>query len=189
MSLDVIIKQKTRVMTPDTYVLLYEHLNPNCRVICDVLLNTAMRVEEMRWFANNPEAYKASRRCISLTKLATKKVRVVRNERDILLTVKGCEAVEMFIKLKPHIAERDSMGKTLKFAATNAGIGTEGISPKMFRKTYLSWLVAAIPEKYFSIGMSAGHTLNILQKHYAAIAFQREDIGKMREYVKGWGGE
>lgn len=189
MSFDVIIKQNTRIQTPDTYARFREHLNPDYKIICDVLLNTAMRVEEMRWFAEHPEAYKASRRCISLTKSATKKVKVIRSERDIMLTLKGCEAVELFIKAKPRIAKRAAMGEALKFAATNAEIGTEGISPKMFRKTFLSWLVAASPEKYFNIAMSAGHTINILQKHYAAIAFQREDVTAMRDYVKGWGSE
>jgi integrase len=189
MSLDVIIKQNTRIMTPDSYFALRVHLNPEYKIICDVLLNTAMRVEELRWFSQHPEAYKASRRCISLTKSATKKVKVVRNERDIMLTLQGCEAVELFIKVKPYIAQRAAMGEALKFAAEAAGIGSEGITPKMFRKTYLSWLVAASPENYFLIAMSAGHTLNILQKHYAGIAFQREDVMAMRAYVKGWGGE
>jgi integrase len=148
-----------------------------------------MRVEELRWFVEHPEAYKASRRCISLTRAATKKVKVVRTERDIMLTLRGCEAVELLIKVKPVIAERAAMGEALQRAAVYAEIGKEGISPKMFRKTFLSWLVAASPEKYFNIAMSAGHTINILQKHYAAIAFQREDVTAMREYVKGWGSE
>jgi integrase len=186
MSLDVIIKQNTRIMTPDTYAKLREYLNPEYKIICDVLLNTAMRVEELRWFSQHPEAYKASRRCVSLS---SKKVKVVRVERDIMLTLRGCGAIELFIKVNPYIAQRAAMGEALKFAATESGIGVEGISPKMFRKTYLSWLVAAIPENYFVIAMSAGHTLNILQKHYAGIAFQREDVVAMRAYVKGWGGE
>lgn len=189
MSLDVIIKQNTRILTPDTYSAFREHLNPEYRIICDVLLNTAMRVEELRWFAEHPEAYKASRRCISLTKSATKKVKVVRSERDIMLTLKGCAAIELFINVKPRIAKRAAMGEALKFAATRAGIESEGITPKMFRKTFLSWLVAVSPEKYFIIAMSAGHTVNILQKHYAGIAFQKEDVAAMREYIKGWGSE
>jgi integrase len=184
LSLDIIIKQNTRILTPDAWFKLRECLTPDYRVVCDVLLNTAMRIEELHWFEKHPEAYKASRRCISLS---SKKVKVVRVERDIMLTLRGCEAIELFIKVKPRVANRSAMGEALKRAATYAEIGTEGITPKMFRKTYLSWLVAAIPENYFVIAMSAGHTLNILQKHYAGIAFQREDVVKMREYVKGWG--
>jgi integrase len=166
-----------------------EHLNPAYRSICDSVLDSHMRGTEFRWFMAHPQAYKASRRCISLTKEATKKVQIVRKERDIILTIRGCEAIENFIRNRYYVATRSGVREALILAATKAGIGTEGITPKMFRKTYLSWLVVTHPELYFKIAMSAGHTVDVLQNHYAGIAFQREDVTAMREYVKGWGSE
>jgi integrase len=148
-----------------------------------------MRVEEFRWFASHPESYKPLRRCISLPKIAIKKVKVVQPERDIMLSPYGCESIDNFIRNKYSVPCGVSMWQALRRAAEKSDIGIEGITPKMFRKTFLSWLVVTHPEFYFIIAMSAGHTVNILQTHYAGIAFQKEDIQEMREYVKGWGSE
>jgi integrase len=71
--------------------------------------------------------------------------------------------------------------------AASKSIGTEGITPKMFRKTLVSWLIKCMPEKAFEISASMGHDLNTMRGHYVGIAFERKDVEDMRVFLKSWG--
>lgn len=181
-----IIRQHTRILIPKEYQKFRTELNAIYKVIADVLLQTGMRVEEFWEFLEHPGWYRAARRCIDLPKGSIKKVKALHTERTVLLTLEGCDAVETLLALKPDHVTRTSMRDAFRRAAGKS-IGVEGISPKMFRKSLISWLVAVYPEKHLYIAASAGHSQEIMRVHYLGIAFERGDIEDMRLFLKGWG--
>jgi hypothetical protein len=182
----IIMRQRTRILTPREYILLRRELNPVYQVICDCLLHTGMRVEELWEFVQNPHWYHASARVIDMPIGSIKKEKCLHKERSVKLSIDGCNAVEVLISIKPKKISRQSMHEVLQAAATRAGIGVKGITSKMFRKTSLSWLVAVFPEKAMYVASHAGHTVDILQEHYLGIAFTREDVAYMRNFFRGW---
>jgi integrase len=184
---DHIIKQKTRILRPSEYTLFRDCLNPTHQILADVALNTGMRWVEIWGLVQNPRWYRASRRCIELPLGSIKKVRCLHKERTVCLTASGCDAVETLFKL--HLKKpvtRSNLNESLKLAASKS-IGPEGITPKMFRKTLVSWLIKTSPEKAFEISASMGHDLNTMRMHYVGIAFERKDVEDMRGFLKGWG--
>lgn len=152
-------------------------------LMCDMLMHTGMRIVEAQ--ALKPEMYRASRHVIADVKC--NKVKSKSANRTIMLSLPGCDAVEAWLKSGLAVPSRISMGETLRRYARISGIGAEGITPKMFRKTLASWLIACYPEQTLYIAKSMGHDLNTLQKHYLGIGFQRSEIEMMRELLKGWG--
>lgn len=185
-----VYKNDTCVLLPREINLMLDKMSPKYRAICEGLLHTHMRVEEFWWFVQHPDSYKPSRRCISLPKEAIRKTETVFKERDVVLSLKGCQVVEHLIAMKltkKDFMTRQAMGQYLNKIAIEAGIGKEGICPKMFRKTMISWLVATFPEKHTWINSSAGHTSDIQLRHYAGIAFSRTDLEDMRLVLRGWG--
>lgn len=185
-----ITKNDTCVLLPREIERMFERMSPKYRAICEALFHTHMRVQEFRWFVKHPESYKPSRRCISLPKEAISKTETLFKERDVVLSLKGCEVVEHLIKLKlkdKDMMTRQAMNVYLDEIAEAIGLGKDHICPKMYRKTMISYLVAIFPEKHVWINSSAGHTSDIQLRHYVGIAFQRNDIEDMRSLLKGWG--
>lgn len=184
---DYIIKQKTRILTPAEYRSFREQLNPVYQILSDVALNTGMRWVELWAFIKHPEWYRPSRRCIELT--APTKDKCLWRERTIHLTPIGCTAVEMLIGLKlKKSVNRKNVLMAFRLAASKS-IGVTGVTPKMFRKTLVSWLIKVNPKRSLEISASMGHTQEVMRIHYLGIAFERRDVDEMREYLKGWGGE
>jgi integrase len=111
----------------------------------------------------------------------------------------GCDAFDRLVSAKVKFKgqevsvlemrpERVSFGDTLKRYAITAGIGEQGIKPKMFRKTLVSWLVACFPEKSLYIQASMGHSEDTIVQNYLGLGFTKEEIEIMRTtYLKGWG--
>jgi integrase len=97
--------------------------------------------------------------------------------------------VEELFRVKPDFISRQSMLGVLENAAKTAELPEldKGIMPKMFRKSLISWLMKCYPEKMFEIAGAAGHTLNVMQRHYASLSFTKQDIEDMRKFLKGWG--
>lgn len=184
-----IVKDSTRVLTPKEYEKLRDHLNPSYVAICDVLLHTGMRMPEFIKFLKHPEWYDARRRCIELPTEAIRKKKTVYKTRQVTLTLSGCIAVDYILKMNPHIPSRQSMLNVLCYAAKKAKLpeGDKGICPKMFRKTLVSWLMKAMPEKMFEIAANMGHTLQVMQVNYTNLSFAREDLDDIRKFLKGWG--
>lgn len=184
-----IIRQDTRILTPREYGLLLNQLNAKYRIMCNVMINTGMRWEEFWDLVDHKEWFDPARRCIDLPKSAIRKVKTTYKERTINLTLEGCESMKTLYAANSSISytDRASVGAVLKRAAKEARIGEEGISPKMFRKTLVSWLISCFPEKAFQISASIGHDLETMRIHYANLAFERRDIDDMRVFLKGWG--
>ena len=93
-----------------------------------------------------------------------------------------------FMKLKKKdMVSRQALNVYLDKVAIESGLGKEHVCPKMYRKTFISWLVAIYPEKHAWINSSAGHTSDIQLRHYIGTSFQRSDLEDMRSELKGWG--
>jgi integrase len=186
------VKDDTRVLTPYEYFKLKEKLEPNYICICEVLLHTGMRMPELIGFSKHPEWYDARRRCIELPTEVIRKQKTVYKTRQVNLTLDGCKAVEYFHKMihdNLHIPSRQAMLGVLCRAAVLAELpeGDKGISPKMFRKTLVSWLMKAFPERMFEIAANMGHTLSVMQTNYTNLSFATEDTDDIKKFLKGWG--
>jgi integrase len=181
-----IIKQGTRILVPKEYAKFREQLNPVYQNIADVLLYTGMRVEEFWAFCDHPTWYKASRHCISLPKGSIKKVKCLNKERDITLNEMGCKVIETMQALEYKKVTRHAMNQAFKLAASKS-IGVEGIAPKMFRKTCISWLVKIYPSLHLNIAASSGHSLEVMRQHYLSTSFAKEDVDDMKVWFQGWG--
>lgn len=216
---DIILIQKTRILTPSEYHKLRKAMVDENRdlvtewnhqladaihrsdftgeqklrrkiegankypLLCDLLLHTGMRLVEVQNL--KPEQYRASRHVIA--DVTCKKLKCASSARTVMLSLPGCDAVEAWLKSELTIPTRISMGETLRRYAGISGIGTNGITPKMFRKMLASWLMACYPEQQSYIAKSMGHDLNTLNKHYLGVGFERSEIDMMREILKGWG--
>lgn len=155
------------------------------QIICDAMLMTGMRYVEFNDLARS--WYSGPRRVINIPKGGKKKC--LYTERTVMLSLPACDAVERYLAsgLKPP--HRVSMREALRAYATKAGIGEDGICPKMFRKTWESWLMAWGPERVLYIAASMGHTVDVMQKHYLGLGFPKEEIDTIgSRYAVQWGG-
>jgi integrase len=86
------------------------------------------------------------------------------------------------------IPKRVAFRDALKRYATLAGITDEGICPKMFRKTLVSWLIACYPEKQAYIQSSMGHDGETIVNNYLGLGFAREQLETIKtKYLNLWG--
>ena len=182
-----IIKQNTRILTPYLYNLLRSELNDTYKALSDALLHTEMRAEELWEFILHPEWYDPSRKCIDMPIGSIKKVKCLHKERTVVMTDSGCKAIEYLLQMKPAKIQRQDMWITYKNAAERAGIGSKGVTTKMFRKSMISWLAVVYPDKMFKIASSAGHSLETMRLHYSNLQFETRDLQEMKEFLKGWG--
>jgi len=194
---DIILKQGARVLFPTDYIKLHEQMPIYYQIICDASLLSGMRPIELSRF--QPSWYRGSRRVIVLPKGACLKDKCEYKERTITLSLAGCDAFDRLVSEKikfkgkeipayemipKRVAFRDALIRYAKLA----GIGTEGITPKMFRKTLVSWLIACYPEKSMYIQASMGHTSDTIVNNYLGLGFPRVEIDLMRNvYLNEWG--
>jgi integrase len=148
-----------------------------------------MRVEEFWELVEHPHWFSASRRCIDLPKGAIGKARCKMQERTIMLSPEGANAIQTMIGCNGSMkyVDRSNMRKYLRTKAEEAGISKEGITSKMFRKCCASWLIATMPEKVIYITSSMGHSTETMQIHYLGMGFLRKDVEDMRKFFRGWG--
>lgn len=194
---DTILKQGGRILFPSDYEKLREQMPLYYQILCDAFLLSGMRPVEMERF--QPSWYRGSRRVIVLPTGACLKEKCEFKERTITLSLAGCDAFDklstVMIKhkgkeipvlqmLPKRVAFRDALLRYAKLA----GITPEGITPKMFRKTLVSWLVACYPEKSLYIQASMGHNQDTIVKNYLGLGFPRDEIDLMRsKYLNEWG--
>ena len=195
---DTIIKQGARILTPTEYEKLREKMPGYYQLICDATLLSGMRPVEFERF--EPSWYRGSRRVIEMPKDSCLKQKCKFVARTIKLSLPGCDAFDKLVseqvkykgKMVPVLSVRSkrvAFRDALIRYAESAGIGTEGITPKMFRKTCVSWLVAALPEgSRMYIQSSMGHDTDTIVNNYLGIVFTRDEIEKMRtKYLVDWG--
>ena len=194
---DIIIKQGGRVLFPSDYEKMREHMPRYYQVICDASLLSGMRPIEFARF--EPSWYRGSRRVIVLPKGSCLKEKCEYKERTITLSLAGCDAFDALInekvkfkkqmvpiyEMRPQrVAFRDALIRYAKLAE----IGTEGINPKMFRKTLVSWLVACYPDKQAYIQASMGHVQDTIVRNYLGLGFVKADMELIKtKYLNEWG--
>jgi len=184
-----IIKSSTRILRPWEWYAIRDRLKPTVQLYCDAAMCTGMRGTELEIFLQHPEWFSAARHVIDLPKGAIHK-KTKQSARTVLLSIDGVEAIKTLFAASRKAREgkdRSNLRKELIAATIEAGLDPKGITPKMFRKTLIAWLVATIPEKDAYILMSIGHGSEVMQKHYLAAGFERRDVEDMRTYLKGWG--
>jgi integrase len=194
---DAILKQGARILSPNDYEALRAQMPRYYQIICDAALLSGMRPVELSRF--QPSWYRASRRVIELPDGACLKDKCLYKNRTIKLSLAGCDAFDRLVnekvkfkgkeipayeKIPQRVAFRDALIRYAKLA----GIGPEGMTEKMFRKTLVSWLVACYPEKQAYIQASMGHNQDTIVQNYLGIVFTRDQIESIRtKYLNEWG--
>ena len=194
---DITLKQGARILSPIEYEALRFQMPRYYQLICDAFLLSGMRPVEMSRF--NPSWYRASRRVIQLPPDACLKERCKFKERQIKLSLAGCDAFDKLVSEKVKykgkdvfayemIPQRVAFRDALIRYAILAKIGTDGMTPKMFRKTLVSWLVACFPEKQLYIQSSMGHDGDTIVHNYLGMVFTSEQMSQMKtKYLNDWG--
>jgi integrase len=187
-----IIKQEAQILNAEEYNLMRDALNYRHRLVFDGLLFTGMRGTEFWIFIEHPEWFHPERQYINLTKEAIKKERTRFKERNVLLSHVGTRAIRDLVDAikrgeVEHIS-RMGWGEDLKRAARKAGLKTQaGITPKMTRKTWVSWLMAVFSYDGLRISSSLGHDVRTMQEHYLSLPFSTYEIEQIKPLVTGWG--
>jgi integrase len=198
---------KTRIFScPEEWQKFREQLSDQYRKMCDAALFSATRPVELRRLWKHPEWFDKTRRLINLPKGSIDKKKAPQ-WRSVILTLEGAVAIERFLTLE--LDERMIIKQTRKgpvkfslvgptdsawhqaltLAAEKSDIdgGTEAVCPKMFRKTWLSWLVSAHESKIPRISKSMGHDVNTMIKYYLGIGFTKAEAESIAKLVAGWG--
>ena len=188
----IVIRNGSRILTPKQYRQFREALDPNggYRIILDVLVNTGLRVVEFWYVARHPECYHASARVIDLPKAgAAKKPKSKTTDRTIKLTPQGCKALETLYSSEIEFRDRTSMREAFIRAAKKAGLGVDGINPKMCRKWLVSWLFECrkdIGIDSADITANMGHGEDVMIQNYLGI-FSSDDHMDILMFLRGWG--
>lgn len=183
-----IIKQGSRILPPDEYLLIRKSLKSHHQILLDGLIFTGMRGEEFWRFLQNPKWYDPDRMVIHLPRQASFKVRSKQRERDIHLSNWGQQVIERVFDKDLETISRVAWRGDLLRAAKRAGINPEGIVPKMTRKTWESWLVSSFPSMTVQIALSQGHTSLTAMEHYLNLSFTSTEKEDMKKYVSGFCG-
>lgn len=190
---EIITIQGARILFPSHYEMLRSVMPERYQVACDALLMTGMRPVEFERM--QPDWYRGPLRIVKLPDGACLKQKCEYKARTVKLSLPGCDAVDKYLHYEGKPAPAPSSSKVafrdgLRRYADAAGIGTEGITTKMFRKTWCSWLVACFPDRMAYIQASMGHNSDTIAQHYLGLVFPEFEIEeKMRKvYMVGWGG-
>ena len=186
-----------RVLRPDEYDLIRNAVdNEPTRLLMDLLLYTGMRYIELCRVAEHQDWIREASRTIYLSNEAQLKVERKSPDRFVHLSREGWSAVSLFfMRVKDPKAElysRRGFTKLLKTHAKTAGVSSEGLSAKTFRKTYESWLVQSLviqgrqPSALSLIAQSFGHTETTAVSHYINLDFTALDIEKILVRTAGW---
>ena len=187
-----IVFQGAQILNAQEYDQLRDHLNPTHRLIFDGMMFTGARTTEFWRFVAHPQWFHADRQYVELPRGSILKVKVKQRERMILLSNVGTRAIKDLV----HAIKRGDIKRItrqgwredLMRAADKAGLNPRGISPKMCRKTWVSWLMATYPDDGLRIAASMGHDTATLIRHYLNLPFSQNEREQIKTYVAGWGG-
>lgn len=184
-------KNEVAVLTPHEWHLIEDRLNADYKIRGDFLLQTAMRITEAYYVMKHPETFRKENGAIFLPKVegAEKfgKKRCKQKSRAVLLSPRGIAATELFFGKNVGLPTYQAMEPVLKLAAKEADFDIRGITTKMLRKTFVSWLINCYPERRGMIAASAGHTTETMDGYYVTYGFRKEDVKEMREETSKWG--
>jgi len=181
-----VVKMRSRILRPVEYMKLRIEAKPFYRSLFDAALLTGMRIVELKLFLENPDWFDGT--FIHIPRVAIKKQKATVTQRWVHLSIKGRTIIEGIHRSVNYadLPTEQGLIKNLKSCAKRAGIGTEGINMKMFRKTYESWLISSYPERKEEVFLSQGHNSLTALRHYINLPFTENDRMEMKEYVDGW---
>jgi len=182
------------ILTPKDYNRIRDGFKQQShKLLFDGMLYTGMRIEEFWRFIEHPEWFNYERSYIQLPIGSIKKPEAKQKERKVLLSALGTRICKELLdavrrgEIK-HISRR-GWSDDLMRAAKRAGIkDTTGLTPKMARKTYISWLMAVMPEDGLRISSSSGHDTQTMIAHYLSTPFTDDERKEIKMHVQGWGG-
>jgi hypothetical protein len=187
-----IIKQGAQILNAAEYEKIRSNLNQTHQLIFDGQLFTGMRIEEFWRFVEHPEWFHADRQYVELPPGSILKVKAKQKERLVLLSFIGTSKVRDLVAAiyrgEIKSITKQGWGQDLKRAALKSNMNIRGISPKMLRKTAISWLMLWYPNDGLRIASSAGHDTGTLIRHYMSIPFSIQEKEQIKAYVIGWGG-
>jgi integrase len=189
------LKEEARILTPKEYNRLRNGFKQaKHKLLFDAMLYTGMRIEEFWRLVEHPEWFDYNRMCIHLPRGSILKLECHQKERDVLLSSLGTRAVNDLLdavkkgEIK-HITSRGWNDDIVR-AARRAGFkNLDGFIPKMARKTYISWLMAIIPDDGLRIAASSGHTPTTMIEDYMNTPFTQDERNEIKMHIQGWGGK
>ena len=180
-----IIRQNTRILRPNEFKALLDGCPKiEYKTLLQSLLYTGMRYIEMKRFQSHPEWYDGD--FIHLPQEASRKKRRKQRERWVRLNNQGKMVIEYFIKTKTNLPSYQSWSENLRCWSRRANLDPLGMSVKITRKTWESWLMFSYPTQIAMITLSQGHTALTSLEHYVNMPFTESDRVEIRNYVQGW---
>ena len=179
--------RKVAVLTPHETDLLLDTMTIENKIRANYLLETAMRISEAKYVQQHPECFRKENTTIFLPMVeGMGKVKCTIKNRPIQLSTRGIDAVEKFFAFKATLPSYQAMEQSIKISGKNAGFDASVLTPKMWRKTMVSWLMAVFPERQMQISFSCGHDYNTMRNHYLVYGWRKEDKNDMKERLDGW---
>lgn len=182
-------KLESRVLFPEEVLAIINVMEKQGKSAKDDLTNFKMclllgaRFEESKWIQQHSECYdKESRNII----YETKKVKVEHKKRKIRLSNMTMNEIGHFFTADKFLPTQNGWDKKLKYYARLAGITDQGVSSRMMRKTYESWLMYYYPDRKYEILQSQGHKEITAFEHYLKTDFIDKDKLLMKEFCEGW---
>ena len=181
----ILVRNGVRILKPDEFKLLSQHLKRHHNIFLNTLLFTGLRYIELQRFLKNPQWFDDNG-FIHLPKMAVKKQKRKQMERTVRLNPLGKQLIPFFLELDKPLPTYQTWGQNLKRWAKNSGLNPSNLCAKTTRKTWESWLVFFYTNRLTEISMSQGHTTVTAMNHYLNIGFTESDKILMKEYVGGW---
>lgn len=178
-------KNKTRILRPDEYAQLRAAVGQiEKQTVLDACLLLGARYLECVRIQKHPKWFDGN----FIHQPWIKDLGRSRHhpERWIRLSSRGKFIMPYFFKSSWRLPSVQAMNSNLKRWAALAGLSPEGISPRMLRKTYESWLVFYFPNASNIVFLSQGHTTLTSLQHYVNLPFLESERSGMKEWVDGW---
>ncbi len=177
-------KRQSRILRPFEFESIRTLAKPYQQLWLDALLTTGMRYEELALFQKNPQWF--DKTFIHLPVEANRKHKALK-QRSVRLSRWGQTIIPLFLTNSRPIPNRAGIRADLLGWAKSAGIGIEGISAKMFRKTWESWITIKYPTiNPKIILLSQGHNDFVSLNYYLSVPFTEEDKALMGKYTDGY---
>lgn len=174
-----------RILRPSEFVAIHNMVangNKDDLTNLDMCLLLGARYEECRRIQAHPEWFDKK----IFVEIDEHKTKRVAKKRWIRLSNKGKTLIPYFFDCDRRLPNVQTWDEKLKRWADLAGIGSAGVTSRMMRKTWESWLMFYYPEQDMMIAQSQGHTLLTAMQHYINMPFSDSDINLMKEWVEGW---
>jgi len=175
-----------RILKPEEVSKLIKAIpKSEYKVMFKALLYSGCRYAELQRLKERPQDFDGD--FIKVANMKSKAKVTQGIKRWVRLNPVGKEIIANYLELDKSLPHLLTWRENLRRWAVKAGIGEEGVCPKMTRKTWESWLTFFYEEKQITaITLSQGHTTTVSLTYYLGMPFTAEDKIKMEQYVGGW---